>query len=94
MGALLAAITVAVLTAEWFWWLVAAVVITLAGRWLRRRYLAANTELAAIEAEKRAIAERCDQQHQWVLQGNERGVWGDGTAIMRDYRRKLARSGN
>jgi hypothetical protein len=34
------------------------------------------------------MAARADQQHAWVLQGDERGVYGPaGAELMRDIRR-------
>jgi hypothetical protein len=37
------------------------------------------------------IASRADQQHQWVLQGDERGIYGaTGAELMRVIRRKAS----
>jgi hypothetical protein len=39
-------------------------------------------------AERAAIAARADQQHRWVVAGDERGVYGPaGAALMREIRR-------
>jgi hypothetical protein len=37
------------------------------------------------------IAARADKQHQWVLQGDERGIYGPaGPELMRDIQRKVS----
>ena len=44
--------------------------------------------LARYQAE---IAARADQQHQWVLEGDERGIYGAaGAELMRDIQRKAS----
>ena len=60
-----------------FWWLtVLTVVVVVAVRWgpgMHRRYQ------AAVAAERRRVAQlgaRADEQHRWVLAGDDRGVYG------------------
>jgi hypothetical protein len=57
--------------------------------WLGVRVYRAS--VAAAEAERRRQAEiraRADQQHNWVMQGDDRGVYGPaGAQLMRDIRR-------
>jgi hypothetical protein len=60
----------------YFWWIVAALAavgLLYFGRalWLAERRLAADRE-----AEHRRIAQRADQQHAWVMQGDPRGTYG------------------
>ena len=67
-----------------YWWLVALVVaVVLAvkfGPGIYRRYQ------ASAAAERRRVAElaaRADEQHRWVLRGDDRGVYGpDGAQLM------------
>jgi hypothetical protein len=69
----------------YFWWIIAAAAVAglawLAVRWYRgARALAAD--LAAHNAE---LAARADQHHAWVLQGDERGVYGPHGAQLMHY---------
>ena len=57
--------------------LLAAVVYGL--RWLYRWHLAAVTEAEALTA-------RADLQHQQVMSGDERGVYGDAAEAMESFR--------
>jgi hypothetical protein len=71
----------------YFWWIIAILAVA-ALVWLARF---AFREIAAQEiAEARrqaAVAKRADQQHAWVLRGDERGVYGpDGARLMRVIR--------
>jgi hypothetical protein len=71
----------------YFWWIAGALAIA-ALVWMVHR---AFQDMAAAElAEARrqaAIAKRADQQHRWVLAGDERGVYGpDGARLMRVIR--------
>jgi hypothetical protein len=48
-----------------------------AAHWTR---LAVDRHAERVEAERRRLAEivaRADRQHNWVLQGDERGVYGE-----------------
>jgi hypothetical protein len=67
-----------------FWWLIAGVIgLIVAVDWGRR---AAYRHAERVEAECRRLAEiaaRGDQQHEWVMQGDDRGVFGESpSAIM------------
>jgi hypothetical protein len=67
------------------WWILAT--IALAGlffllravvRWYGRR-------AAARARRRRGLAARADQQHNWVLRGDDRGIYGpEGAALMHD----------
>jgi hypothetical protein len=46
-----------------------------------------RSQAAAHRAERAALAARADQQHQWVMQGDDRGVYGPtGAKLMCDIR--------
>jgi hypothetical protein len=71
----------------YFWWIIAIAAVA-ALIWMAQR---AFREIAAEEvAEARrqaAVAKRADQQHAWVLQGDDRGVYGlAGADVMREVR--------
>lgn len=71
-----------------FWWIVAAVGLVAAvyiGRALLR---ARDARRAVARAYCDALAARADQQHQWVLRGDDRGIYGtEGAKLMREIRR-------
>lgn len=76
--ALLFAVALAV---KLFWYIVGItvtiVVVVKAVKWGSR---AADRRAARIEAEQRrlaAIVARAEEQHRWVLQGDDRGVYGE-----------------
>ena len=64
------------LALHFIWWLVAGAVVV-GGVWLsvrlRRQSIAATEREAARNAD---ISARADQQHQWVMGGDPRGVYG------------------
>jgi hypothetical protein len=54
----------------------------------QRAFREIETAEAAAARRRAAMAARADQQHAWVLQGDERGVYGPaGAELMRDIRR-------
>jgi fatty acid desaturase len=78
----------------YFWWIVAIAAVA-ALVWMAQRAFreieaeeAAEARRAQAEARRQAaVAKRADQQHRWVLQGDDRGVYGPaGAELMRDIR--------
>jgi ABC-type transport system involved in cytochrome bd biosynthesis fused ATPase/permease subunit len=75
--------TLVVVLAHFIWWIAAAVaLITLAALLLVVWFHSAHR--VDVRARRRAeLAAHAGQQHQWVLQGDERGVYGpDGAQLM------------
>ena len=72
------ALLVAVALVVKFWWLIAGVVgMFCAAHWTRR---AADRHAERVEAEQRWLAglvARADQQHNWAMQGDPRGTFGE-----------------
>ncbi len=69
---------------KFIWWILGAVALVVAfyiGRAVARGY----QERRAIEARRRdLLAARADQQHNWVMRGDERGTYGaEGADLMR-----------
>jgi hypothetical protein len=63
-------------------WIVGIVGVAVAVHWARR---AADRHADRVEAERRRLAglvARADQQHEWVLAGDPRGVYGDETVAV------------
>ena len=60
----------------YFWWIVAAVAVVAAVYFGRQLWRAHCARVAELKAEHARIAARADQQHAWVLAGDDRGVFG------------------
>lgn len=69
---------------KFIWWIVGALALT-AGFYLVRAILRAEqARRAAFAAYCAEIAARADEQHEWVLRGDDRGTYGPmGAALMR-----------
>jgi lysylphosphatidylglycerol synthetase-like protein (DUF2156 family) len=70
----------------YFWWIIAIAAVA-ALVWMSQR---AFREIAAAEAAEArrlaAVAKRADQQHSWVLAGDDRGMYGpDGAQLMHEF---------
>ncbi len=85
-------VAIAVLVLLWlivtfFWWIVAALCVAAAFfgvRALLRAERHARERYAAYCAE---VCARADQQHRWVMRGDERGIYGpEGAKLMRAIR--------
>ena len=70
---------------KFIWWIVGALALT-AGFYLVRAILRADqARRAAFAAYCAEIAARADEQHEWVLRGDDRGTYGPmGAALMRE----------
>jgi hypothetical protein len=69
----------------YFWWIVAAAAVVSAVLIGRRMIRAAQAQAAEIAPRNAELAARADQQHQWVLQGDDRGVYGPHGAQLMHY---------
>ena len=82
-----AILVVIALVIKFFWWIVAVAAMVGAfylGRALLRAHRARR---AAFDAYCAQVVARADQQHNWVLQGDDRGTYGtDGATLMRYVR--------
>ena len=61
-----------------YWWLIVGIVCVIVAVYRVRGAVARHAE--RVEAERRRLAElaaRADQQHDWVMEGDERGVYGE-----------------
>ncbi|KMV23314.1 hypothetical protein [Mycobacterium heckeshornense] len=77
IGQLIAVLLLVGIIAHFIWWIVGFTCLALA-IWAGRR--ACGEILAARHARLRQLAElaaRADQQHAWVLAGDERGIYGN-----------------
>jgi hypothetical protein len=72
------------LVVKFIWWILGALSIV-AAVYLIRAVVRNNQANATAKARTNAaIAARADEQHNWVLQGDDRGIYGpDGARLMR-----------
>ena len=86
-GALFAVALMIYLVVTFIWWIV-AVALAVALFYLIKAIVEENRRRREVRAHRCAeIAARADQQHSWVMQGDERGVYGpEGAALMRTLR--------
>jgi len=69
---------------KFFWWIVAGAAMVGAFYLGRAMVRASRARRAAYDAYCGQIAARADQQHNWVLQGDDRGTYGtEGAKLMR-----------
>lgn len=76
-GAVFILLIVVGFVAKFFWWIVAALggpVLFGVLLWLAF-YAARRVDVR--DAAQRALIARADQQHRWVLTGDDRGIYGD-----------------
>jgi hypothetical protein len=59
------------------WWILGAAMLYLVFRVGRAQLRAAQATRAAEARRAAHIAARAEQQHRWVLRGDDRGVYGD-----------------
>ena len=87
-GAGFAILLVLYLIVKVIWWIVAALVLV--GAFFLVRAIVRENRLRRIAHAQycAAVAARADQQHNWVMQGDDRGIYGtDGARLMRVIRR-------
>jgi hypothetical protein len=75
-----------------FWWVIALIIAAvILFKWAPGWWAAHEASVAAEEKRLAGIAARADQQHNWVQQGDERGLWGVAWPAMRKYQREVKR---
>ena len=82
-GGLLGVLFLIAIIVKFFWWIVGALVLVglfFVGRSMARWYRRRAAEYAQYS---NALAARADEQHSWVLQGDDRGIYGiEGAKLM------------
>jgi hypothetical protein len=72
----------------YFWWIVAALAVAGLAWLIAKAVQDMDARHLAELGRRAALIKRADQQHAWVLAGDDRGVYGPaGAALMRDVRR-------
>jgi hypothetical protein len=84
-GGLLGLLLLIGIIIKFIWWILGAVALVVAffiGRAILRHY----DESRAAEARHRdALVARADQQHNWVMRGDDRGIYGTQGAELMHY---------
>ena len=82
-GAFLGVLFIIAIIIKFIWWILGVVAIV-GLFFVVRALVRANRRSADAHARYcAAVAARADQQHNWVLQGDDRGIYGpDGAALM------------
>jgi uncharacterized membrane protein len=71
------------LVIKFFWWIVGVLAVVSAFYVIRAVLRNSQAAAAAQQQATAAIAARADEQHSWVLQGDDRGIYGpDGAKLM------------
>jgi hypothetical protein len=84
-GGLLGLLFLIAIIVKFFWWIVGALVLVglvFLGRSIARRHRECAAEYARYT---NALAARADEQHNWVLQGDDRGIYGVKGAELMHY---------
>lgn len=91
-GAGFALLVIIALIIKFFWWIVGALALV-ALFYIVRAIVREDRKRKAAHARYRAqLAARAEQQHNWVLQGDDRGVYGtEGARLMRIIERPAGR---
>ena len=86
-GALFGVLLIIGLVIKFIWWILGAAALVglfFLARAIARRHFERSAEHARF---RQALEARADQQHSWVLRGDDRGIYGEqGAELMRRVR--------
>jgi small-conductance mechanosensitive channel len=91
MWQILGVLVIMGLVLHYIWWIIAAVAAWYAVKALRVAWLRHEAQARALMREQAAVAARADEQHQQVMRGDDRGLWGVAGPAMRKYEREVKR---
>jgi len=77
MRELIALLIIVALIVEFIWWILGAAALAAVFVVVRSAIRADRAQRAAIAQLDAEIAARAERQHRWVLDGDDRGVYGD-----------------
>jgi hypothetical protein len=84
-GALLGLLFVIAIIIKFIWWILGAAALVGLYFLVRAIVRENRTRAAAYACQCAAIAVRADQQHNWALQGDDRGIYGPQGAELMHY---------
>jgi hypothetical protein len=82
LGQLIGILFVVGLIIRYFWWIALVVAAVIVVRRAPGWWAAHQATVAAEQQRLAAIIARADQQHAWVLAGDDRGVYGDYPSVL------------
>lgn len=77
MGGLIRLLVLVVVVVKFWWLILLMLVVGVAGFWLWGVATRQDAERARQHREHAALVARADEQHAWILVGDDRGVHGD-----------------
>jgi hypothetical protein len=87
LGALIGVLFIVGLIIKFIWWILGALALVAAYYVIRAVMRQSNAAAAARNRRMAELAARADQQHNWVMQGDDRGIYGPaGAELMRFVR--------
>lgn len=75
------------LVLHYIWWIIAAIAAWYAVKAMQAAWVRHEAQAEAAEQERAAVAARADEQHQQVMRGDDRGLWGIAGPAMRKFQR-------
>ena len=87
LGAVIGVLFLIGLVIKFIWWILGALALVAAYYAIRAVVRQSEAATAARNRRMAELAARADQQHNWVMQGDDRGTYGpDGAPLMRFIR--------
>jgi hypothetical protein len=84
LGAVIGVLFLIGLIIKFIWWIIGALAVVAACYLIRAVVRQSNAATAVRHQRMAEIAARADQQHNWVMQGDDRGLYGpDCAPLMR-----------
>jgi hypothetical protein len=77
MWGLIEALFIIALGSKLFPWIVGAIAVAIGIWWMYRASRALDRHLSAANRRRAELLERADQQHAWIMCGDDRGIYGD-----------------
>jgi hypothetical protein len=83
LGAFVVVLVVIAIIVKFIWWILGAAALIGLFYFVRAVMRENRKQTDALARRSAEIAARADQQHEWVLQGDDRGIYGpDGAKLM------------
>jgi hypothetical protein len=77
LASLFGILMVIALIIKLIWWILGAIAIVVLFRLVRAQLRAARAQREVDASRVAQLAARAEQQHRWVLRGDERGIYGE-----------------
>jgi hypothetical protein len=84
-GAFLVVLLVIGLVIKFIWWIIGAAVLVTAFYIARAIWRGQRARQDALARSRAELVARADQQHEWVMQGDDRGIYGPECAPLMHF---------